>query len=82
MNKNRKITAEQIDENKLNGMESMVFCKDGHCRTVSPEEFLANTGQSAVARAFVSRRRALIFIAFFVCSFKRGINCRRKFRQI
>ena len=21
----------------------MVFCKDGHCRTVSPEEFLANT---------------------------------------
>ena len=24
-------------------MESMVFCKDGHCRTVSPEEFLANT---------------------------------------
>ena len=21
----------------------MVFCKDGHCRSVSPEEFLANT---------------------------------------
>lgn len=45
------MSAECLNKNsvtKVDGMEAMIFCKDGHCRFVTPEEFVANSDSSVV----------------------------------